>query len=177
MKNLQTIIQEKLKINSKSKVNNSTELLDKWEKKCKDLSCSGTFGLTSGHLTPDDFKGFTNDMTDNFVPEGKSRWGDICKARYDIIQSVINKDIDNMIKIIKDNNFDYLFAGAHPDSNYVYGSHLLDCWLLFELYDYLGFGPIKASKQIYALIFRLDDDNNWINNLEKNLENIKKLVK
>ena len=174
MKKLQTIIQEKLKINSKSKVNNSTELLDKWEKKCKDLSCSGTFGLTSGHLTPDDFKGFTNDMTVNFVPEGKSRWGDICRARYDIIQSVINKDIDNMIKIIKDNNFDYLFAGAHPDSKYVYGSHLLDCWLAFELYNYINEGSKSYNTGLFSVIFRLDEDMNWVNSLKDSLNKLKR---
>ncbi len=174
MKKLQTIIQEKLKINSKSKVNNSTELLDKWEKKCKDLSCSGTFGLTSGHLTPDDFKGFTNDMIVNFVPEGKSRWGDICRARYDIIQSVINKDIDNMIKIIKDNNFDYLFAGVHPDSNYVYGSHLLDCWLAFELYNYINEGSKSYNTAFFSVIFRLDEDMNWVNSLKDSLNKLKR---
>ena len=173
---MQTLINiiEKLKIDSKSKVHNTTEILDKWETKCKDLSCSGTFGLTSGHLTPDDFKGFTNDMIVNFVPEGKSRWGDICRARYEIIQSVINKDIDKMIKIIKDNDFDYIFAGAHPDSKYVYGSHLLDCWLLFELYDYLNVNNKPYNQQKFALISRLDDQMHWFDNIKKNLEEIKK---
>ena len=71
MKNLQTIIQEKLKINSKSKVNNSTELLDKWEKKCKDLSCSGTFGLTSGHLKPSDFEGFIPKILSDYFAKRK----------------------------------------------------------------------------------------------------------
>ena len=165
---------EKLKIDSKSKVHNTTEILDKWETKCKDLSCSGTFGLTSRHLTPDDFKGFTNDMITNFVPEGNSRWGDICRARYEIIQSVINKDIDKMIKIIKDNNFDYLFAGAHPDSKYVYGSHLLDCWLLFELYNYINEGSKIYNTGLFSVIFRLDDDMNWQKDLKDNLNKLKK---
>ena len=155
---------EKLKIDSKSKVHNTSEILDKWGDKCKDLSCSGTFGLTSGHLKPSDFEGFTNDMITNFVPEGKSRWGDICRARYDIIQSVINKYIDNMIKIIKDNDFDYLFAGAHPDSKYVYGSHLLDCWLAFEIYN----------TGLFSVIFRLDEDMNWVNSLKDSLNKLKR---
>lgn len=176
MKKIKYFIIEKLKIDSKSKVHNTTEVLDKWGDKCKDLSCSGTFGLTSGHLTPDDFKGFTEDMTINFVPEGKSRWGNICRARYDIIQSVINGNIDNMIKIIKDNDFDYLFAGAHPDSNYVYGSHLLDCWLAFEIYNYLNDSNKEYKKQIFALIYRLDDNYGWLDNLKKNLNEIKKVI-
>ena len=82
---------EKLKIDSKSKVHNTSEILDKWGDKCKDLSCSGTFGLTSGHLTPKDFEGFTNDMITNFVPEGKSRWGDICRARYILYNQLLIK--------------------------------------------------------------------------------------
>jgi len=165
---------EKLKIDSNSKVHNTTEILDKWGDKCKDLSCSGTFGLTSGHLTPDDFKGFTEDMITNFVPEGKSRWGDICRARYDIIQSVINKNIDNMIKIIKDNNFDYLFAGAHPDSKYVYGSHLLDCWLAFELYNYINEGSKSYNTALFSVIFRLDEDMGWVNSLKDSLNKLKR---
>lgn len=165
---------EKLKIDSNSKVHNTTEILDKWGDKCKDLSCSGTFGLTSGHLTPDDFKGFTEDMITNFVPEGKSRWGDICRARYDIIQSVINKDIDQMIKIIKDNDFDYLFAGAHPDSKYVYGSHLLDCWLAFELYNYINEGSKSYNTALFSVIFRLDEDMGWVNSLKDSLNKLKR---
>ena len=176
MNNIENYIIEKLKINSNSKVHNTTEILDKWEDKCKDLSCSGTFGLTSRHLTPEDFKGFTNDMITNFIPEGTGRWGNICKARYDIIQSVINKDINQVIKIIKDNNFDYLFAGAHPDSNYVYGSHLLDCWLAFELYDYLNVKHKPYTQQIFSLLFRLDDNFDWMNDLKKNLIMIKKAI-
>ena len=113
-------------------------------------------------------------MITNFVPEGNSRWGDICRARYDIIQSVINKDIDNMVKIIKDNNFDYLFAGAHPDSKYVYGSHLLDCWLLFELYNYINEGSKIYNTGLFSVIFRLDDDMNWQKDLKDNLNKLKK---
>jgi hypothetical protein len=165
---------EKLKIDSKSKVHNTTEILDKWGDKCKDLSCSGTFGLTSGHLTPKDFEGFTDDMINNFVPEGKSRWGDICRARYEIIQSVINKDIDKMIKIIKDNNFDYLFACEHPDSKYVYGSHLLDCWLAFELYNYINEGSKSYNTALFSVIFRLDEDMDWVNSLKDSLNKLKR---
>ena len=163
---------EKLKIDSKSKVHNTSEILDKWGDKCKDVS--GSFGLTSGHLKPSDFEGFTNDMITNFVPEGNSRWGDICRARYDIIQSVINKDIDNMIKIIKDNDFDYLFACAHPDSKYVYGSHLLDCWLAFEIYNYINEGSKIYNTGLFSVIFRLDDGMNWQKDLKDNLNKLKR---
>ena len=180
MKQINNFIQEKLKINSKSKVSDNKEnkeILNKWYEKCKDLSCSGTFGLTSGHLKPSDFNGFVEDMRESFVPEGKSRWGDICTARYNIIQAVIDKDIDKMIQIIKDNYFDYLFACANPDSEYVYGSHLLDCWLAFELYDYLSDNSGYYSQQNFSLLFRLDNTFSWINDLKKNLKELKKVFK
>lgn len=180
MKTINNFIQEKLKITKDTKISDNKEnkeVLNKWYEKCKDLSCAGTFGLTDMHLRPSDFKGFTEDMRKAFIPEGTSRWYNICTARYNIIQAVIEKDIDKMIQIIKDNNFDYLYACANYSSKYVYGSHLLDCWLAFELYDYLSDNSGYYSQQNFSLLFRLDDTFSWINDLKKNLKELKKVFK
>ena len=178
MKQFNQYIQEKLKITKDTKINNDEEnkkILNKWYEKCKDLSCAGTFGLTDMHLIPSDFEGFTEDMRKAFIPEGTSIWGDICRARYNIIQAVIEGNIDKMINIINDNYFNYLFAHAHPDSEYVYGSYLLDCWLAYELYDYLSNNSKKYTQQKFALIFRLDDRLSWVNDLKKNLNELKRI--
>lgn len=175
MNSLKQYIIEKFKLSSDNITKKDNSKLDKWKDKCKNLSLAGGFGYTSPKLTVMDFDGFVEDMDKYFEPEGEGRWLKECEARYEFCQMIRDGEIYKAQEFAKENiNDPHISYGAHPQSKYVYGSYLLDCYAIFSLVEYIykesKRNDIEVKRMIAGDVIYLDDDLSWLDNFSNNVD-------
>ena len=175
-------ITERLKLNSESKIKNKLdprtkeaygEFGEKWFDKCKNFAISGSWYWTKPKLYPDDFDGYLEDFDELFKPPtGDSYYDQLSKIRYEICQNIRKGNIDNALKLIKDNDIRHFMYGADPDSEHTYGSYMLDCYMYFASLKYAS-KSLSAYNFAKTALLNLEHSFNWWKQFEKIIKTCK----
>ena len=135
---------------------------EKWFDKCKDFALAGNTAYTKYHIN--DFNGFLEDMDKEFKPGGEGRWKEDCEVRWKICQAIKDGDLENAVKLAKENNIDKFTYGAHPNADYTYGSYFLDTYMLLRTYQYILDGNLVIRERILNTLWDLDSTlDPWYN--------------
>ena len=180
MKSIYKFILEKLKLNNQSKLKSKEQNLDprkketygdfgeRWFDMCRNLSISGSFAYTSPKLHLYDFANYLDDFDKNFKPDsGDSLWAEMCRTRYKIGQLIRKGKIKEAADMAYNENIESFTYGAHPASYRVYGSYMLDCYMIFATYEYMTNGATTVRNNILQGIFNLDNQFDWYKRFEK----------
>ena len=180
MKSINNFILEKLKLTSQSKLKDQKENNDprkketygdfgeRWFDMCKNLSLAGSFAYTSPKLHLYDFANYLDDFDKNFKPEsGNSTWAKISQTRYQIGQFIRKGKIKDAVDLAKKENIESFTYGALPNSYRVYGSYMLDCYMIFATYEYMTNEATTVRTNIFQGIFNLDYQFDWYKRFEK----------
>ena len=180
MKKIYNFILEKLKLNAQSKLKETKEFSDprrkelygdfgeRWFDLCKTLSLAGSFKYTCPKLHLYDFANYLDDFDKNFKPDSRNNiWGDISRTRYQICQFIRKGKIKEAAELAKKKNIENFSYGAHPCSYRVYGSYMLDCYMIFATYEYMTNGATTVRTNILQGIFNLDNQFDWYKRFEK----------
>ena len=180
MKSIYNFILEKLKLNAQSKLKEKKERKDpkkkesygdfgeRWFDICKNLSISGSFAYTNPRLHLYDFANYLDDFDKHFKPDTEtSYWGKRSQTRYKICQFIRKGKIKEAADLAEKENIENFTYGEHPDSDYVYGSYMLDCYMIFATYEYMTNGATTVRTNILQGIFNLDYQFDWYKRFEK----------
>ena len=150
------------------------EFGEKWFDKCKDLSYSGSWRWC--HYLPRDFKGFIEDFEKNYMQiiSDIKRFDDLGNIRYDMCMALKNNDIDKFVDLAKTNKIEKFLYAASPESDDVYGSHILDTYMLLKSFDIIKHLNKKANDNwIWYNLFRLDTLD-WYDNYKTYINDMTK---
>ncbi len=141
---------------------------ERWFDKCKNLSISGSFAYTTPKLHLYDFANYLDDFDKNFKPDTRDNlWAKISYTRYQIGQLIRKGKIKEAADLAYNENIESFTYGAHPASYRVYGSYMLDCYMIFATYEYMTNGTATVRNNILQGIFHLDSQFDWYKRFEK----------
>lgn len=139
------------------------ELGKKWFDKCKDFATAGNMHYTKYGIN--DFNGFLDDMDKEFeAPEPNNFYNKISNVRWKMCKALKDKDLNTFIKIAEENNIENFTYGAYLN-NRVYGSYLLDTYMLFSVYEYILDGNIVIRNRVMNSLWNIEStlNDNWYN--------------
>ena len=150
------------------------EFGEKWYDKCKNLSYSGSWRWCL--YLPKDFKGFIEDFEKNYVQiiSKIKRFNDLGNIRYDMCMALKNNDIDEFVNLAETNKIENFLYCGKPESDYIYGSHILDTYMLLKSFDIIKHLNKKADDNwIWYNLFKLYGLD-WYDNYKSYIKNMSK---